>query len=205
MCHILFGALLAIGVLKFGRHAFRGRGCGHHRAFSWGMSGGPGHWGRGWGDCGSGGCGPADRADYGEAGGEGEDLRDEHVRRGGGFAERYALRWLYQRLDTTPGQEKVIREAFEEISEALGKAKGDLHGSFGELAKAVRGAEFDHAAVSEAWVRHDGAFEASRLAISSALQRVHEALDERQRAILADLIESGPRAFRGGFRRGRWA
>ena len=46
-----------------------------------------------------------------------------HGWHGGGYGGRrnWMLRRLFQRLDTTPGQEKVITEAFEELQE---KARG---------------------------------------------------------------------------------
>jgi hypothetical protein len=43
------------------------------------------------------------------------------------------------------------------------------------------------------------------MAVITALQKVHEALDEKQRTKLADLIEAGPKGFGGGFRgRSEW-
>jgi hypothetical protein len=110
-----------------------------------------------------------------------------------GGGERMAVRWLFERLDTTHGQEKVILEAIDELRGPWGSAREELRSAFGDLGRAVRGAEFDHGGVAETWVRQDRALEQVRLALTTSLARIHEALDERQRRILADLIERGPR------------
>lgn len=114
-------------------------------------------------------------------------------RRHGSFGERAALRWLFERLDTTHGQEKVILEAVEELRTPLRDAREDWRATLPGLARATRGAELDHGAIAEIWTRHDRSLEAVRLAVTTSLARVHEVLDERQRRILADLLESGPR------------
>jgi hypothetical protein len=175
---LIIGAIAVIALIKLAKCAFR-----WHHSYGYGY-GGPGgrHCGYGYG---------RRRFDRGE-GDEGEGR--------GGFGKRYFLRWLFERLDTTPGQEKVILEAFDEIKESLKKAKGEWTSSFSDFAKAIRGAEFDHSAVGDAFVRHDGVFEQARMAVINALQRVHDALDEKQRGILADLIEAGPGRFGGRFR-----
>jgi hypothetical protein len=49
------------------------------------------------------------------------------------------------------------------------------------------------------FARHDTTLETLRKAGMGALAKVHDALDERQRARLADMIESGPGYFRGPF------
>jgi hypothetical protein len=119
------------------------------------------------------------------------DGREQREERGGGFGKRFVLRSLFERLDTTPGQEKVIARAFDEIKEALSSARGDWNASKVRMADALRGTEFDHEAVGDAWAKHDTAFEAMRLKIATSMQEVHEALDDKQRKILADLIERG--------------
>lgn len=195
MCHglgllfgiIAFGALLKIGACAFRRarwHAYGGYGYG--------------------GGCGDGGgCGPRGRhrgwgrgfGRHGHHGWDGEDGRgegdDRDPREGFGFGRRVFLRFVFEKLDTTPGQEKVIAEAFEEIKEAVKNAKSEWASSRTRVADAMRGAEFDVEAVGDAWARHDSTFEAVRLKITTTMQRVHEVLDEQQRKILAEMIEKG--------------
>lgn len=108
--------------------------------------------------------------------------------RAGGFGERAALRWLFEHLDTTHGQEKVILEAVEELRGPALKAREELVSTFGELGAAVKGESFDHGRTADTWVRQDKALEQLRLTLTTALARVHEVLDERQRKILSDLL-----------------
>ena len=114
-------------------------------------------------------------------------------RGGRGFGERAALRWLFERLDTTHGQEKVILEAVEELKPELHQAKSEWRSTFGDLARAMREPEFDHGAVAGTWLRQDKALEQLRLSLTTGLTRIHDVLDERQRRILAEIVESGPR------------
>jgi uncharacterized membrane protein len=204
MCHgfgLLLGIIGVAAFLKVASCAFRrrwyaygghggygscgegGGGCGSRARGGWG-----GRWGGGWGHHGR---GRGEDREYGE----GERVGGE--RDGFGFGKRFFLRFIFERLDTTPGQEKVLAQAFDEIREAVKTAKGDWTSSRSRMADAMRGAEFDHEAVGEAWAKHDTAFEAMRLKVATSMAQVHEALDERQRKILADLIEKG-----GPF--GRW-
>lgn len=180
MCHsgfsLLFGFIGLVLLFKIAR-AYR-----RHRYFAYG-----GYYG---GRCGGGG-----------GGGHWEHHRRD-PRESGGPGKRFILRSLFERLDTTPGQEKVIARAFDELREALGSAKSDWNASKVRMADALRGSEFDHEAVGDAWAKHDTAFEAMRLKIATSMQEVHEALDEKQRKILADLIErGGPFSTFGGWGR----
>lgn len=104
----------------------------------------------------------------------------------------YWLRALFARLDTTPGQEKEIRGALEALQETAWKAKDEIQGSRGDLAKAIGGEVFDEIAIGEANVRTDATLRKAKDAIEAALRRVHAVLDAKQRERLADLISSGP-------------
>jgi len=119
---------------------------------------------------------------------------------GGGFGRRagFVMRFLSERLDATPAQEKVMAQAIDEMREAIGKAREGFKASRGDVANAVRSDNFDVSHVGSLFSKHDDAIDAVRKAFVSAMQKVHDALDERQRKVLADLIEAGP----GGFFRG---
>lgn len=108
--------------------------------------------------------------------------------RPGGFGERAALRWLFEHLDTTHGQEKVILEAVEELRGPAHKARQELWSTAGDLSDAMKGETFDHARTADTWVRQDKALEQLRLALTTAMARVHEVLDAEQRKALAELI-----------------
>lgn len=127
--------------------------------------------------------------------------------RGGGGGD-FWLRGLSQRLDATPGQEKVIRAAVDEIKTALEGGRGELEQSRRDIAKAVRTGAVDEVQLGELFARHDEKLREVRKAFVGALAKVNEALDEDQRKKLADMMEGGFGRF-GGFggpyRGGAWA
>ena len=179
MLGFLIGTVCLIGLVKtlrWGRH--HGGGCGYGR-------GGGGGWGRrSWG-----GGWEGHQGDHG--GGWGD--------RGGGWGgPSVFLRMLFQRLETTPGQEKVIVAAYEEMRAATRDARGELRTTRGDLAKVMRSPAVDEVLFGEMFARHDVALETLRKAAIGATAKIHDALDEKQRARFADLIESGPAFFRGG-------
>ena len=103
-----------------------------------------------------------------------------------------------RRLETTPGQEKVILAAIDEVREAARKARGEARSTRKDVAGAMRAPAFDEVLFGEMFGRHDAELTELRKALVGALAKVHDALDEKQRAKLAELIESGPGFFRGG-------
>ena len=183
----------------WGHHGYGyGRGCGHRGG--WGGGGGGG-----WQRHGGGFGGPPwarggwDRDEHGPDFGQ----RDRGGRGGGGGfggRARFVMHFLSERLDASPAQERVIAAAIDEMHEAVSKAKDGFKASRGDVASAVRSDNFDVTHVGALFSKHDDAIDGVRKAFVSAMQKVHDALDERQRKILADLIEAGPGAFfRGGW------
>ncbi|HEY3664840.1 MAG TPA: periplasmic heavy metal sensor [Polyangiaceae bacterium] len=110
---------------------------------------------------------------------------------------RFILNRLLDRLDTTPGQEKVIREAVDTLLDEAHDAKRELRGTRADVAQVVRAETLDRAAVEAIFGRHDVVIDRVRGSALDAFAKVHETLDQRQRKILAELIESGP--FGRGF------
>ena len=127
-------------------------------------------------------------------------------RRGGG--RQWMLRRLFERLDTTPGQEKVVLTAVDEVEKAAWGLRDELRRSRTQLAEVLRGESFNDAAVREAFARHQAAGEAVQKAVLEGLQSTHQALEPRQRRTLAELVVFGPRALHGRCEghhgRGRW-
>jgi hypothetical protein len=121
-----------------------------------------------------------------------------------GFGRRAVMRWLFEKLDTTPGQERVIRDAVENfIDQAMG-ARREVESSRADVARAMRGESFDAESMGEAFGKHDNAMSDVRKAAVESLAKVHEVLDDRQRARLAELIEQGfARRWQGPYR--SWA
>ena len=145
----------------------------------------------GWG--GGGGCSSWSRRSRWSEGHEGGPYSDH-----GGGGGRWFLRGLFERLDTSPGQEKVILDAVNEVRVAGASARGEINKTRGDVAKAVRAASFDETVIGETFARHDSEMEAMRKALVGAMAKIHAVLDEKQRERLAEIIESG-RPFFGGF------
>ncbi len=116
----------------------------------------------------------------------------------GGFGPRFFLRAIFERLDTTPGQEKVILQAADELKGAFGKAKSDLRATRADFARVFRGDVVDEASVADIFMTHDTVISETRRTAVEAVRKIHEALTEEQRAQVADFIESGRRG-RGGW------
>lgn len=117
-------------------------------------------------------------------------------RRGGGIGRSFWLRALYARLDTTPGQEREIRAAIEDLRDRAKDAKSGMLETRESLGKSVAGESFDDGAFEAVSARVDATSEKMKDALSSALKRVHAVLDQKQRERLAELVSKG--AF------GRW-
>ena len=118
----------------------------------------------------------------------------------GRWSWRGPMRWVFERLDTSPGQEKVLVQAAEDVSEAASKLRdlwGDTRAGW---AKSLRGEAFDAAALRELDAQQDARIEELRKTIHASLGRIHEALDPKQRQELADLIERGGRPHSGRHR-----
>lgn len=117
---------------------------------------------------------------------------------GHGYGPRGMLRWIFHRLDTSPGQENAVVEAVEELRAALGEARGDLGAWRGEVAQLLRGERLDEDLLQALFDKRRGTVDAVRKAAARAGARIHQTLDDRQRKLLAELIERGP-VWRGGY------
>lgn len=127
----------------------------------------------------------------------------------GGFGgpRRWMARRLFEYLDTTVGQEKVLEEVLESLETKASAVHDQLHVARSSFARAMRGEHFDGAAVGEAFEAEQASLEELKKALREGLAKVHEALNPEQRRRLAELIEFGPRAMhghQGGCGHGRW-
>ena len=165
MLGFLVGAACLVGLSR----TMRGGG--------WAYAHGPGHWGRG--------------HRFGgwrrEGWGRGDRGWDGPGHRGG----RGPLRWLFERMDTSPGQEKVIADAADALRETMSGWREDGERMRSDLGRSIRGETFDAAALEEAFARAEARLATMRETLRGQAARVHEALDTRQRADLADLLASG--------------
>lgn len=129
-----------------------------------------------------------------------------HPRHGWGHGgpRRWMTRRLFEYLETSPGQERVLAGALEEVEKRGWAARDQLLVSRAAYARAVRGEHFDGAAVGEAFDGQQTALEELKKAVRDALAKAHEALEPEQRRRLAELIERGPRAMHGASCGGGW-
>jgi hypothetical protein len=155
---------------------------------------------RRWSRFGYGGCG---HRGYGC--GHGHDSNwdeDEHGWGGGGpFGRGFFLRSIFSRLETTPSQEKVIKEAISELRRTAERVRGDVKAARPEVANAIRAESFDETLFGEISHKIDEAAATMRRAAIDAFAKVHAVLDEGQKKTLAEIVELGPRF---GWRRGGW-
>ncbi|MBI5532487.1 MAG: periplasmic heavy metal sensor [Deltaproteobacteria bacterium] len=114
-----------------------------------------------------------------------------HIHGRCGFGPRTMLRGLFVRLDTTPGQEKVIVSAVEELMQTGRQVHKEARSAREALAEAMRQPAMDASTLTAARSRLQSAFDTMSQAAERALSTVHEALDDRQRRTLADMIEEG--------------
>lgn len=122
---------------------------------------------------------------------------------GGGRSWRGRLRWLFMRLETSPGQEKVIVEAADAVTESFAKLRDEMHPTRAAVAQTLRGEHFDASTLKEAHARHDALIEEMRNTLQNSLAKIHEALDPKQRRELADILEHGwGYGWRGGYGHG---
>lgn len=103
-------------------------------------------------------------------------------------SRRGLVRALFQRLDTTPGQEKAIVNALEGVRERMRGVRDGLQESRADVAAAMEGESFDRARLQSAFARNAGVITEGRDAVVQALANIHAALDERQRKELARMI-----------------
>jgi hypothetical protein len=135
-----------------------------------------------------------------------------HRRRHYGFGHGYGyghcghrgftpFRRVLDRLDTTPGQEKEIRTALDELWEEARTARRDFRGTRDDVARVIREPGFTPGAFDATFQKHDETLARLRDAGVRAFHKIHDTLDARQRDVLASLVESwGPGFF--WFRRG---
>jgi Spy/CpxP family protein refolding chaperone len=152
---------------------------------------------------------------YGHAGAYGHDCGPGYY--GGGYGRggfdggprRWMLRRLFERLETTPGQEKAILAALDELREERRGLREEMEQTRGDLGRAVASGLIDDASMQETFARHDRLLARLRVGFVEAMKKVTDALDERQRKQVADLLQGGFRGwgggFRGPYRGGMWA
>ena len=114
--------------------------------------------------------------------------RKRHRRLG----SQHALRHVFSRLDTTPGQEKTIREALLRVKDGAKRLTRELSSSRSALAELLTQPEFDEVRVNEWVAARERSFWELKPEVMQSLREIHEVLDEEQRKKLSRWVESGP-------------
>jgi hypothetical protein len=114
--------------------------------------------------------------------------------RGGRFMRGgyFGLYRLFEELDTSPGQEKAIRSALDELRQGLAALRPRLKEARRSMAAALASDAFDAEAAARALDAPLDGVSQGRGAFVSAFAKVHEALDADQRRRLARFVEALP-------------
>jgi len=113
-----------------------------------------------------------------------------HGRGRWGIGRSRFLRRIFQKLDTTPGQEKVIREAINEFRESARAVRPMGNDLRSDLAGVMRQPDLSEDAFATLDSKGDEAISRVRTAFRNALRKIHEVLDATQREKLAELLET---------------
>lgn len=95
---------------------------------------------------------------------------------------------VFERLDTSPGQEKEIKGALREFFDVAIPARRDLRGLASDAGTIFGPEGLDETALAERFDEGEKMLATMREAATQTLRRVHEALDAEQRAELASMF-----------------
>ena len=121
-----------------------------------------------------------------------------HGHHGHHWRRNWMLHGLLARLDASPAQERVIIGEIDKVRERMWEAKRKIKDGRADLGAAIRGPVLDDAALGAVLGRVDTATGEARSAILEALRSIHGVLDDKQRSILADMIDHSGYGWRGG-------
>ena len=134
-------------------------------------------------------CGSWGRRSYYGRGRCGRSRGFGRFRRGWGWRSRL---WdMFEYLDTSPGQEKVIRAEIAKLMDEAHGAKRAWRRSADHLARAMSTESFDESSVDQAFEAQDASLRELRQSVKAAMARIHDALDPGQRERLAEIFGDG--------------
>lgn len=114
---------------------------------------------------------------------------------GGGFV-RGPLRWAFERLDTGPGQERVIKQAVEALWSQKRQMKDQASRLRSELGELMTGESLDEQKISDMRQSLSRDLETAMDAVEKQLRVVFDVLEPQQRQELARWL--GQRRSAGG-------
>jgi uncharacterized membrane protein len=111
------------------------------------------------------------------------------------------LSFLSRRLDATAAQEKVMREAIEDVRSRADGVWAEVSSARASLADAFRSPDLDPEFIVTELRRADDGLEELRRTLAGRIAELHAVLDKHQREALADMLgQSFRRAWRGPYR-----
>jgi hypothetical protein len=118
--------------------------------------------------------------------------RHRGFHRHGGF-RRWGTYWVFERLETTPAQEKAILGVIDSLREKARDFGTKAKDARKDVASAFRETTFDESTFASLFDGHLGAIGDLRDEFAKAASLIHETLTDTQRRRLAEILESGPR------------
>jgi Spy/CpxP family protein refolding chaperone len=117
-------------------------------------------------------------------------------------SRRGGMYYLFKRLDTTPGQEQVIRNVLSNFKVVGQKARDDARRARPELADLVRSETFDESAARSWIASRERTLSELKPSVLESLREIHGVLDPDQRKTLGEALEH-PGFWLRGFGCGR--
>lgn len=96
--------------------------------------------------------------------------------------------FVFDRLETTPTQEREIRAAIETLFDKGADLRREASATRTDVAKLLRTESLDETVLGELFARHDERLRELQKSFADALGKVHQTLDPEQRERLADFL-----------------
>lgn len=107
------------------------------------------------------------------------------------YGRGYFGSWALRRLDTSPGQEKVIRTAISDAQTILGGLRDDNRAAREELASILGEEKLDEARLGAWFEGREGAWGEVKPKLVELGRQVHEVLDADQKKRVGSWLRSG--------------
>ena len=103
----------------------------------------------------------------------------------------YGGYWIFRKLDTSPGQEKVIRTALGEAREVLRDYRKANRGAKQDLGPILEAESLDERAI-DSWIdQRKRSLEELKPQLMGIAKRIHDVLDPEQRRKVARFVAEG--------------
>lgn len=105
-----------------------------------------------------------------------------------GFAG-FAPRWMFRKLDTSPAQERIVRNAVDTVRAEARRFADQSREARRDLADLLRAPDYDRERVRDWFAARETDFQQVRESVVGALGDVFDVLDDQQREKFAKMIE----------------